>query len=281
MIKETGRPALVSDAIAVDEVGIESGIFGTYRLRSSYRPIFACEGDALVPVAVESLIAPHRNGRSISPERFFGQLAPEDASFIDNMCRALHVRNRRNIGVEALDLYFKYDPRAFGETLLVDNLPLQIAKSGMDSRSVVVEIIDPAALEPSFFLQLAAELRGIGVRVAITEYGIVRPAQHPFDVVKPEIVRMDGFWFQKLCRAKATVRLFGLLVSGFHERGATVLVTGIEDAAHLHVALWAGADLFSGGHLALPALVGTVFDEAPVSITGLMGPEPNVLRFAR
>ena len=52
------------------------------------------------------------------------------------------------------------------------------------------------------------------------------------------------------------------MVSRLRERQSKVLVTGIEDEQQFGVALRAGADLFQGPHLALPALVGTVFTSA-------------------
>ncbi|RVC23524.1 EAL domain-containing protein, partial [Mesorhizobium sp. M7A.F.Ca.CA.004.04.2.1] len=48
----------VGDAIRVDEVGIEYGIHGEFRLRSAYQPIFAPRGRFLHAVAAEALSEP-------------------------------------------------------------------------------------------------------------------------------------------------------------------------------------------------------------------------------
>ncbi|MET0943727.1 MAG: hypothetical protein ABWY13_20470, partial [Mesorhizobium sp.] len=45
--------AVAGNATFVDEVGIEYGIYGAYRLRSAFQPIFRREGAWLVPFAVE------------------------------------------------------------------------------------------------------------------------------------------------------------------------------------------------------------------------------------
>jgi EAL domain-containing protein (putative c-di-GMP-specific phosphodiesterase class I) len=123
-------------------------------------------------------------------------------------------------------------------------------------------------------------MRGIGVRIA-SAFGRGGATQDQLDLITPEIVKIDGVWFQKLCRETATVVLFGLLVSRFHDRGAKVLIDGIDDAAQLRVALRAGADLFQGDHLARAALVGTVFEETPLAVADLLAAKPNVLRFVR
>ena len=48
----------VAQAIRADEIGLEYGVYGAYRLRSACQPIFAPKDGNLVPVAVEALIQP-------------------------------------------------------------------------------------------------------------------------------------------------------------------------------------------------------------------------------
>ena len=57
MMKTHDRPAPFSESILVDDNGIEYGIYGDFRLRSAYQPIFRREGATLVPFAVEGLVA--------------------------------------------------------------------------------------------------------------------------------------------------------------------------------------------------------------------------------
>ena len=59
-------PTAPATAIFVDEIGIEIGIVGEYRLRASYQPIFARAGDLLSAVAVDGSTMPfhHRPGHA-------------------------------------------------------------------------------------------------------------------------------------------------------------------------------------------------------------------------
>ena len=91
------------------------------------------------------------------------------------------------------------------------------------------------------------------------------------DILRPEIVRIDGDWFRQVCRDAVTVRLFDAVVSRLRERRSKVLVTGIDSTHQFAVALRAGADLFQGPHLAAPALVGMELDERPLSIAERLG----------
>src|SRR4051812_3716705 len=100
----------IGEAIFADEVGIEYGVYGAFRLKTAYQPIFAPRGDTLAAVAVEALIEPQRAAMPVAPSVFFDSVAADDRLFVETMCRMLHLRNFRNIGVDSLDLFFNYNP---------------------------------------------------------------------------------------------------------------------------------------------------------------------------
>ena len=120
-------------------------------------------------------------------------------------------------------------------------------------------------------------MRSHGLRIAVGDFGAGHWTDEQIDLLKPEIVRIDGDWFRQVCRDATTVRLFDAVVSRLRERQSKVLVAGIENEQQLGVALQAGADLFQGPHLAPPALVGTVFDEAPLSLAEKLGEAQKIM----
>jgi EAL domain-containing protein (putative c-di-GMP-specific phosphodiesterase class I) len=271
----------VGDAIVVDEVGLESGVYGRYRLRSCYQPIFERVGRLLVPVAVEGLILPHLAGQPVPPRQFFSEVPADDRPLIESMCRALHLRNHHNIGVERLELYFNYDPRADAdlEILLSEFrfMTHQLAEIGLDPGLLVCEITQAAALHPGVLVALAAEIRRHGVRIAIDDFGAEHSTLERIGLIRPDIIKVDGGWFRTLCREPAAIRLFATVVAGFRQGGAKVLIAGVEQPSHLAHAIAVGADLFQGLLLGRPALVGTVFDETPLLLAEKLGADPNVL----
>ena len=99
-----------AEAIFADEVGIEYGIYGAFRLKRAYQPIFAPRGRSLKAVAVEALIQPHRDARPVSPPVFFDSVPAADRLLVETMCRMLHLMTSRNIRVERLDLFFTFNP---------------------------------------------------------------------------------------------------------------------------------------------------------------------------
>lgn len=283
MIARRERRRDVDDAIFADEVGIQYGIYGEYRLRSAYQPIFTPRAGFLAPVAVEALIEPHRAGEVISPAAFFAGVAAADRLYVEAMCRTLHLRNFRNIGVGGLDLFFNYDP------LINDHLGRALAEIRLMARHLgdvdlhpamlVCEITEQAAGDELVLLRMVREMRRNGFRIAVDDFGAGHSTDERLRLLEPDIVKMDGGWFTELCRHAAAARLFRPLVSLLHDRGARVLVEGIEQPVHLRVALEGGADLLQGFHLARPALAGTIFREEQVEIDSLLRTSGKIVPF--
>jgi EAL domain-containing protein (putative c-di-GMP-specific phosphodiesterase class I) len=238
------RPAFVSEAIFVDEAGIEYGVYSNYSLRSAFQPIFRREGPMLVPFAVEGLIAPRLAGKPVPPLHLFGAVPSDDRLFVESMCRGLHLRNHHNIGVERLELFFNFDPliNCDLETSLreIRFMARWLAESRLDPELLVCEITEAQAREAGVLTALMDEMRAMGIRIAIDDFGAGHSTVDRFQLVRPDFVKIDGGWFRGL-QAQAA-RLFPLVVAGFQELGAKVLVEGIETADELQEALDAGVD---------------------------------------
>ncbi|MBZ9978146.1 EAL domain-containing protein [Mesorhizobium sp. BR-1-1-10] len=274
------RRRTVGDAIFVDEIGIECGIHGDFRLRSAYQPIYAQRGGSLHPVAVEGLIEPHRAGRPVSPRVFFDSVAAPERLYVETMCRVLHLRNFHNIGVDGLDLFFNYNPlvndhagRALAEIRLMSR---HLDELGLAPAMLVCEITEQAA-DDAQLARLVREMRRDGIRIAIDDFGTGHSTVERVSLLQPDIVKIDGGWFAEFCRHAAAERFFRPLVSSLHDRGAKVLVEGIEQPTHLRVALEGGVDLLQGFLLGRPALAGTIFNEEPLAVDALLGFDNKVV----
>ncbi|TPL84502.1 EAL domain-containing protein [Mesorhizobium sp. B2-3-13] len=274
------RRRTMGDAIFADEIGIEYGIHGDFRLRSAYQPIYAPRGGSLHPVAVEGLIEPHRAGRPVSPRMFFDSVAAPERLYVETMCRVLHLRNFHNIGVDGLDLFFNYNPlvndhagRALAEIRLMSR---HLDELGLAPAMLVCEITEQAA-DDALLARLVREMRRDGIRIAIDDFGTGHSTEERVSLLQPDIVKIDGGWFAEFCRHAAAERFFRPLVSSLHDRGAKVLVEGIEQPTHLRVALEGGVDLLQGFLLARPALAGTIFNEEPLAVDALLGFDNKVV----
>jgi EAL domain-containing protein (putative c-di-GMP-specific phosphodiesterase class I) len=280
-MKNPRRRRNVADAIFADEIGLEYGIYGPFRLRSAYQPIFQPRGRQLVPVAVEALIEPHVAGNAMPAADFFAGIAAADRLFIENMCRTLHLHNFRNVGAEGVDLFFNYDPRINDDPLRalaeIRFMAYHLEEYDLHPRMLVCEITEEGAPDAGVLRALVHELRRHGIRIAVDDFGAGHSTDERLRLVEPDIVKIDGPWFAQLCGNAAAGRLFASLVALLHERGAKVLVEGIEEPVQLRVALDSGADLLQGFLLGRPALAGSIFHGEALETAALLAEGGNIV----
>src|SRR5690606_10541295 len=101
------------------------------------------------------------------------------------------------------------------------------------------------------------------------------------ELLRPDVVRVDGRRFRRLAAVAGAATLFRSLVAGLRERGAKVLVDGIDTPAQLEYALHANADFFQGPLLSRPRLAGTIFESEPIDLKALLGHEANIVHLFR
>jgi EAL domain-containing protein (putative c-di-GMP-specific phosphodiesterase class I) len=271
----------VSQSIFPDEIGLEYGVYGDFRLRSACQPIYARRGDVLAPVAVEMLMQPHRDGLPVPQGIFREQVAPSDRLHVETMCRMLHLRNFAFVGADGLDLFFSYEPRVnhhLGRALAEIRMTARhLGEYGLHAGMMVCEIPEQATGDEAVLRAIVREMRRNGLRIAIDDFGVGNSTEEKLRLLEPDIVKIDGGWFAEVCRHSAAEKLFRPLLSLLHEHGVKVLVEGIEQAEHLRVALEGGADLLQGRLLAGPTPVGAIFPEEPLAMEDLLRPSAKVI----
>ena len=279
------RQPTVEDAITVDEIGIRTGRYGRYHLKSAYQPVYRREDDRLVPFAVEALITPFVAGRPVQPRRLFARTPSKDRMFVENVCRALHLANYQNIGVPGLQLFFNFDPGVNSDVSAsvgqIRAMARRLDALSLSGRLLVCEITEAAALDPGVLARLTREMRRHGIRIAIDDFGRGESNLERVELIAPDIVKIDGSWFRNLTRITETVQLLNSLVEGFKDRGVRVLVEGIESALQLRIAHEAGVDYYQGYLLGRPAMAGTIFNEAPLNVKDLTDLPQNVVFLKR
>ncbi|WP_439502316.1 EAL domain-containing protein [Aminobacter ciceronei] len=240
--------------IAADEIGLEFGVHGEFRLRCAIQPIFRHEDGRLTPVAADAQVVPYREGRPVAVGEFLAEIADEERAIVGRVWAVLPLANAHNMGVKGIALLFRQDIN--GDAPDLDDLGFMVRRlkgEGFEASQLICEIGGDE--------KLACELRALGMRVALGQPG---SAQHDVDAVKrvlPEIVRLDRASFERFCADAATGRLLRPVVSELKTLGVDVLVEGIDNESRLEIALGAGVDLFQGDLLEPAKLVGSVFAE--------------------
>jgi EAL domain-containing protein (putative c-di-GMP-specific phosphodiesterase class I) len=252
---------------SVDEVGIAYGRFGDLVLKSSFQPLFSVEGDWLQPFGVEALVTGMRETLSIGADEILGLVGGERRVALDRLCRMLHVHNYHAIGLPGMQLFFNADPGFASED--VEDLGWLLAENGIAPDLVTCEITEQAGTDARLGA-LAAELRAIGVRLAVDDFGAGHSTAERVRALRPDTVKIDADWFRSVASRPEALRMLPALFARLGDLGCRILVEGIETPLHLLAAVEAGADLLQGYLLARPALAGTIVDDAPLSIRDLM-----------
>jgi EAL domain-containing protein (putative c-di-GMP-specific phosphodiesterase class I) len=287
MTDPEGNPQDLERALVVDEIGIETGIYKNYRLKTAHQPIFRREGAELVPFAVEARVAPFREGSAVAPAEFFEGTPQSDRAFVEALCRTLHLRNHRNVGINepgGFELYLTIDPR-YDHWEASDSAAHFVARfageAGIPAGMITCEILDAATLDAKALAALSAELRGHGMRVSIAEFRVGQSAIDRVTQIEPDVIKIDGAWFRDVQESSETAQLFPAVINAFQGFGAKLLVQGIETPAELEAALDAGADYLQGMLLSPPALAGSVLDDKPQLIETLLRRGGKVVTLGR
>ncbi|GAA2843232.1 EAL domain-containing protein (putative c-di-GMP-specific phosphodiesterase class I) [Aminobacter aminovorans] len=248
-------PDLVA-RIAADEIGLEFGVHGEFRLRCAIQPIFRHEDGRLTPVAAEAQVVPYREGRPAAIGEFLAEVAVEERAIVGRVWAVLPLANVHNMGLKGIAVLFRQDIE--GQALALDDLDFMVRRlkgEGFEASQLICEIGGDE--------QLACALRALGMRVAIGHHGSAEPDGDAVKRVLPDIVRLDRASFERFCADAATGRLLRPVVSELKTLGAEVLVEGIDNENRLEIALGAGVELLQGDLLEPAKLVGSIFAEGP------------------
>lgn len=245
-------PQDLAARIVADEVGLEFGVHGDFRLRCAIQPIFRHEGGRLTPVAVDGHVVPYLKGQPVATAEFMAGVAAEDRAIVQRVCEVLPLANVHNIGVEGIALLFKHEMSG-GSLDDLRFMAQRLADEGFEASQLICEIDGDE--------NLACALRALGMRVALGHHRAGQPDGNVVKRVMPEIVRFDRASFERFCADAATGRLLRPVVSELKAQGADVLVEGIDSESRLELALGAGVDLLQGDLLEPAMLVGSVFAE--------------------
>lgn len=269
----------IDEAILVDEVGIETGRYGPYLLKTLYQPVFHATLAGLIPWGVAATVEPQRDAQCISIPAFRANVAPEDRDFLGSLCRVLHLRNMDNIGVDGLTLLLDCDSRLFGDVEASGGPVVSLIQclDGIDfAPSLLICEITEAGSENTK-QSVAAALRQRGIRIAVGDFGMSQTSLSQIKLLDPEIVKLEGALFRRIAGIGTATRLLALLTDALRREGRQVVVTGIEKPEHLRVALDIGADFFQGRLLARAKPAGALLDVEPLQVDKLLASENKVI----
>lgn len=257
---------------------MQYGHYDDYVIMSAYQPVMSLSDGCLTPVAVEGLAAVRRQGQRIPAREMFANIPEKDRLFVESLCATLHFSNFKPAGLEHLNLFFNFDPSAYpklGPAIHEIRATARIVgELGLDPRLLVCEITEAAAIGDDILLELVREIRRQGVHIAIDNFGKGQSGWERFDLIEPDIVKIDANWFQRIATQEKALQLLSRLIEQFDERDIPVMIEGIETPVHLKAGIDAGARHFQGFLFGRPALAGTDLEEKPITLSSLLKSAP-------
>lgn len=119
---------------------------------------------------------------------------------------------------------------------------------------VILEITEHLPLETMPGLQRRlTELRRIGFRLAVDDFGAGHAGLSSWARIEPEILKVDRRITSGLPECRAMRRILGGALELARQSGSVVVAEGIETVAQLRTCVEAGCDLLQGYLLGMPA----------------------------
>lgn len=225
-------------------------------LTSHFQPVFSLShGRAIGHEGLLRACDDERN--PVSPGRVIASATRyEDLHHIDQLCRYLHANNHSAHDTQDGWLFLSIEPEVSGRGPKNDDLgnflPELCEHPNIDSRRIVIEVVEQVASESSGFARTVEYLRDLGCMIALGDFGAGHPSFDRIGSLQPEIVKLGRSFAIKSVEDPSTRRLLPQIVSLIHEAGSLVLLEGVETEAQALLALDADIDFVQGFYFAMP-----------------------------
>jgi diguanylate cyclase (GGDEF)-like protein/PAS domain S-box-containing protein len=161
-------------------------------------------------------------------------------------------------------------------TALADTLRAE----GFPPEALCVEVTE-SMLTDAALSSVVADIRKLGVRVAIDDFGMGYSSLSYLRRLPVDVVKLDRSFLENAAGDPTCMGFVGSVVSVVHAAGMSVVIEGIETHAQLAVALSAGADMLQGFLFAKPlplqaaaalADISPLLPDAEAAGSSVMGP---------
>jgi EAL domain-containing protein (putative c-di-GMP-specific phosphodiesterase class I) len=265
---ELERLQEIYDLIEIQD-GSAQATFGEYTLRTAIQPVLSLVHHK--PVGHEALLRAYdQHDRLVAPNRVFMK-AGEQATHLDQVCRALHVQNFALSGLDQGWILLNVSPRLVLEghsTRML--LPRILERHGVPPHRVVVEILETSVYDESNLARSVRFFRELGCLVAIDDFGAGESNFERIWRIQPDIVKLDRSMVVEATRTRRVRRILPGLVSLLHEAGCLVVMEGLETSEHALIALESDADFVQGYYFGEPRLRPGARDDPQGILSGLL-----------
>ena len=251
------RPEFVGDAVEVDENEQVFGHYNGYILKPVYQPIYTVsENETAILTGYEGLARAYIGNEVIPPEDFFKLVTKQDSLFVECLCLALHIRGFKKNGIDNAALFVNVNVAHYNTVADIEREFFytfsQLAKHGLDRKTIVFEILETEVTNPEILLRLCEIIKTNGYRFALDDFGTNHSNVERYIAVSPDIIKLDRSLFLTAMKTPETSKLLKSLIYAFQENGVKVLMEGLETVEEMNFSSEMDVDMLQGFYLGKP-----------------------------
>ncbi len=172
---------------------------------------------------------------------------------LDWTCRAMHLRNYAMVDPGEVTLFINVHPEAaVRDAGHAKDFASIIRYYGLVPKRVCVEILESACSSEAKLREAVDGYRGLGVSVAMGDFGMGCSNFDRVVSLRPDVVKIDRKLLAGTVGNERARRMLPGMVALLHEAQTKVVIEGIENRADAMLAVGAKADLLQGFFFATP-----------------------------
>ncbi len=244
------------------ESGRAVSFYRNFKLNSAFQPIFSLAHRR--PVGYEALLRAYApDGLPVPPPQVF-DMADQygEVTFLDRLCRTIHVRNYINDSNSDNWIFLNINPEVVADGKRHGLFFAEFLEQyRVAPHRIVVEILEGSIRDEGLLADAVGYYRELGCLIAIDDFGAGHSNFDRIWRIAPQIVKLDRSMIARAAQQPKVRRLIPNLVSLIHESGSLALMEGIETEEEALIAMDSGIDFVQGYYFARPAE--RISDEAP------------------
>jgi len=242
---------------AVERLELEGGLrhaLDAAELRLVYQPVVSLADGRMA--GVEALLRWHHAVHGvIAPMRFVpiaernGLIIPIGAWVLNEACRQLAAW-----GDPALTMSVNVSARQLGTSDIVETVSCALERSGIEAARLCLEITETAMMaDPIAMAQTLTTLKGLGVRLAVDDFGIGHASLRQLRELLPvDILKIDKSFVDGIATNADDAAIVEGVVRLAHSLGLEAVAEGVETAEQLAVLRTWSCQCGQGYHFARP-----------------------------
>lgn len=214
-----------------------------------YQPVYDIQNWRLI--GYESLF---RTQNKTPPETVFNK-AKNEKKLYELDSRSIHEASntyaKAGFFSKYENLFLNVYPSTLTNPLFLTLINKIINENGISSQQIILEIVEDESFDFSFIQKIIFELKNIGIRIAIDDWGKGFASIRSIIELYPDFVKLDKYFLEDINQQKIDVIKFLLQYCNKYE--SQLIIEGIEDANILALLKSLGVQYAQGYLLGRPS----------------------------